>query len=468
MKRIVASVGLVALGASSLEAASASDVATSPLWPLKVSATLRGFYDDNVNSVPGSGDIIVVDGQGNPHTFKHDSFGWEISPALELNWASEEQTKLTVGYAYSFRYFQNRPAGNDQNYDQTHNFNLNLEHHFTERYGIRLVDSFVIGQEPDMLRTGYTFETFQHIPGDNIRNYGQINFTAQLTPLLGLEAGYANSYSDYQNAGATLGTLNPDGTRPVVASLSGALDRMEHDIHLDAHWQWQPQTTLIAGYRFHQVNYIGDEVIGGQAVVTDPGPPPVADLVSGTVVQSADRDNRMHSIYVGADHTFRPDFTGSVRVGATYVDFYNDPSTSSEVSPYALMTLKYTYALESTLEAGFSYDRSATDQVGFSTTSSGKTTFTTDAQTAAVFATVNHRITPKLFGGATVQFQNGTYHGGSRDSENDQFFLAGLNLEYRFNVHFSAHVGYNYDKLFSQVRPEFDRNRVYMGITASY
>ena len=44
----------------------------------------------------------------------------------------------------------------------------------------------------------------------------------------------------------------------------------------------------------------------------------------------------------------------------------------------------------------------------------------------------------------------------------------GLNLRYQFTPNFSADVGYNYDNLESQVQPNYDRNRVYVGVTGSY
>jgi len=44
-----------------------------------------------------------------------------------------------------------------------------------------------------------------------------------------------------------------------------------------------------------------------------------------------------------------------------------------------------------------------------------------------------------------------------------------VNLEYQFDQHLAAHVGYNYDRLVSDVAGrDFTRNRVYLGVTASY
>src|SRR3954447_11439376 len=174
MKKIVASVGLLALGASGLHAATAADGLTAEsAKPWSVAATLRGVYDDNINTAPS--------GPG-----KQDSFGFEVSPSLALSW-SVPQTIVSFSYLYSLKYYDEKPAGNAEHYDQIHTFNALLQHSFNERYQVKAQDSFVIGQEPDLLRSGNAFSTFQRIPGNNIRNYGDISLDGQLTPLLGFE-----------------------------------------------------------------------------------------------------------------------------------------------------------------------------------------------------------------------------------------------------------------------------------------
>ena len=64
MKKFFVSVGLAAAGTASLHAAYAPDShwTTSKMWSL--SATLRGFYDDNYTTTPE----------------KRGSFGFEVSP----------------------------------------------------------------------------------------------------------------------------------------------------------------------------------------------------------------------------------------------------------------------------------------------------------------------------------------------------------------------------------------------------
>jgi hypothetical protein len=121
---------------------------------------------------------------------------------------------------------------------------------------------------------------------------------------------------------------------------------------------------------------------------------------------------------------------------------------------------------QSYVQAGFSFDRNATDVVGAGLPG----TLTLDAESAVFFLTLNHEITPQLFGSLMGQFQNSHYHGGTFNNKDEQYYLIGLDLEYRFNQYFSAHVGYNYDRLESTsgLDRTFDRNRVYVGVTATY
>jgi uncharacterized protein (PEP-CTERM system associated) len=117
------------------------------------------------------------------------------------------------------------------------------------------------------------------------------------------------------------------------------------------------------------------------------------------------------------------------------------------------------------LEVGFSYDYSPSSL--FSATQAGDLTL--NAQSATVYASLTHRITPKLYGSILAQFQNSTYYGGFDDGKADKYYLIGLNLQYRFTPNFSAEVGYNYDYVNSDLPNRgYDRNRIYVGVTGSY
>jgi hypothetical protein len=424
MKKIVASVGLFAVGASGVHAAPGIMGSAEAAKPWSVSATLRGFYDDNVTTAP----------KGTPRT---ETFGFEVRPGFNLHWALE-QSYFSLGYIYSFRYFEEKPPGNADRFDQSHTFNAFLSHAFSDRYLLEVTDSFVIGQEPDLLRATDTFDTFQRIPGDNIRNYGRIKFNAQITPLFGTELGYDNSFFKYDDEGG-------DETFP---SHAGLLDRVEHYFHIDARWRILPDTVGLIGYRFGLIDYTADENIG-------------FDPINDVIYQSDSRNSRSHYVYAGVEHVFRPNLSGSARVGGRYTDYYN--TDESGISPYASASLSYVYAPDSSISVGLTHDMNATDLF-----SAQAGDVTTDAESTTVFGTLTHRIFSRLYGNVMAQFQNSSLNGGQFDNADEQYYLVGLNLEYRFNTHLSTHVGYNFDKLESDAGRSFDRNRVYVGVTAAY
>jgi hypothetical protein len=451
MKKIVASVGLVAIGASGIQTASAQAlVGADASKPWSISATLRGFYDDNTATVPNN---VTV-----PSTQHRDSFGFEVSPSAALAW-SVDQTTVTLGALYSFKHYDHVPLNSTGHNDHTVTFNAGLTHAFNEQISARVSDSFVIGQEPDLLRAGNAFSTFQRVSGNNIRNYGMIGLDAMLTPEFGISAGYDNAFYDYKDRGPGLSGV------VVQPSLAGALNRIENRAHIEGTYQAMPETKLLVGYQFTDVNYNADELIGGHVVGLDVNGNPIV----GDPVFSKNRNSREHTGYVGAEHSFSPELKGAVRVGGSYTEYPDQAGVStvnSSWTPYVNATLRYHYTPLSYVEGGVSYDRNATDVIGAGL--AGTTTL--DAESAVVFLSVNHAITPQLFAGLIGQFQNSSYRGGTFDGNDEQYYLLGINLEYRFNQYFSAQVGYNYDRLESSsaLNRTFDRNRVYIGVTASY
>ncbi len=449
MKKIVASVGLVALGASGLQTASAQSVGVPDASkPWSVALTLRGFYDDNVGTIPN--DQVLLPGE------KRDTFGFEVSPSFTLSLSPDPTTTMNLGALYSLKYYDTKPPNSTDHTDQAFTFNAGLSHNFSEQLSARVSDSFVIGQEPDMLRAGSSFSTFQRVSGDNIRNYGMIGVDAQLTPKVGLGAGYDNAFYDYSAKGAFY-DRRPDKFGEVSPSVAGLLNRDEHRAHIEGLYVLQPETKALLGYKFSEIDYLANEDIGG------------FDDFPGTLIKSDIRNLREHTLYVGMTHNFTPELSAQGRVGGSYVDYYNDPSSSSSWVPYVDANLRYNYAPESYVTLGVGYDVSATDVLGFAGNANGTGSFTLDAESAVVYANISHRLAPNLFGSIMAQFQNSMYHGGDFDGKSEQFYLVGLDLEYRFNPFISAHVGYDYDRLESQdIGRTFDRNRVYIGVTASY
>ena len=315
MKRIVASIGVAALGAACVQTSNAQGDGSKPFT---ASVALRGFYDDNVNTA---------------NSGKLESWGGEISPTLGF-YLRADQTTAQLVYTYDFMYYQNSPQGDGDRNDQTHTIAASLLHTFNERTTLAVSESFVIGQEPDVLRAGPAYASFQRISGDNVRNFANLTLNHQFAPKFGMEVGYANSLFDYAddvyqvnhffgNPAFPFSNVNP-------VSNSGLLDRMEQTAHLDARWTIQPTTVGLIGYAFQYSHYTADQPIG-------------VILVPNQLINSDARDSRSHYVYAGAEHTFMPGLSGSLRGGARFTDNFNSPSKESSTSPYVLASLTYDY-----------------------------------------------------------------------------------------------------------------------------
>jgi uncharacterized protein (PEP-CTERM system associated) len=239
------------------------------------------------------------------------------------------------------------------------------------------------------------------------------------------------------------------------ASLAGILNRIEENVALDLKWQVLPDTIAFVGYSFAWVNYTGDEPIA------------VVPLANSTLIyHSSDRDSLTHYGYVGLEQNFSPNLTATVRAGASYTDVYGDPQqASTSWAPYADVSLSYTYIPGSYVQLGFTHDISATDQI----TPNATGQISQYAENSVVYVDINHRFTPKLIATLIGRVQYTTYQGGLANSFDTTDYGLGLNLSYQFNPHFSVDAGYNYDDVASQISNYgYTRNRVYLGLTATY
>jgi hypothetical protein len=423
MKKIFISAGLAAVSAAGFETvfAAAPDALSPKDW--NVSGTLRGFYDDN----------YAVGGN------QKGSFGFEVSPTISLN-VPLQQTEFGLRYTYGLFYYQQRQDSNADPIDQTHQMELWLDHAFNERWRANASDSFAIGQEPELLDPNNRAVPYR-IKGDNMANHANFTLNTEWTRLFSTALHYGNNFYDYQDSGGNA----------IVPSYAGILNRVEQNVSLDFQWTIQPETMAFIGYNFNLVNYTGGEQIA-------------VDL-NGVPYMSDSRDLMSHTAYVGVNHQFTANLSGMVKGGVTYTDSYNDPRNSTSLSPYADLSVSYTYIPGSYVQVGLTHQINATDVV-----SPGLNGSLTQNQESTVFyADINHRFTPKLLGTVIGRFSSSTFNGGAYNNSSDEAYGLGINLNYQINRHFSADLGYNYDNLVSGISGRsYDRNRVYIGLIAKY
>lgn len=406
---------MVAISATGLQAQYApglSRMETTKPW--SISASLRGFYDDNYFAQPKG--------------LADESFGFELRPRVAFN-LPMEQTYIGGSYTYSMKYYEAR--ANDH-IDHTHEVDLKLDHRFSETMKVAFNDSFVYAREPEVVEgSGTTISTFR-TDSDVLRNRASIDFTIRLTDTLGLAAGYENGWYDYQDDGP--------------GSRSALLDRFEHTFRLDARWQARPDLVGIVGYQLGIINYTDDELLS----------------LAGTLT-SSDRDTRSHYGYVGAEYTISEELSFAGRVGIQYTEYTE--LDNDETGPFADVSGTYRYLPGSYVQAGVRHQRNPTDLAGTGT----GTDVTLDQETTTVFGSVHHRITAKIAANLVGQYQRSVFNGGSFDGDVDNFLLAGINLQYDINQNWTAEAGYNYDRLDSDVGGRsFSRNRIYAGIRLQY
>jgi hypothetical protein len=431
MNKITTTAGFFALGAASLHAAVNAPMVGSveAQKPWSISATLRGFYDDNYATAP--------------KFLKRDSYGFEVSPSAALNLV-REQTTFGLNYTYDLRWYDDRRDHKD---DQSHLVNAKLSHAFTERYKADVSDSFVVAQEPTILDPNQVITVPLRTEGDNMRNTVSASFSAGLTENTDVVLGYTNNWYDYDQRG--------------VGSRSALLDRVENYGRIDLRQVLLPTTVGVIGYQFGAVDYNSPDPIG---VFLTP---------TGFALIPADvRDSYHHYMYIGVDQSITSQLNASVRVGAEYTDYHERKkilgTEDNQWGPYADANATWTYMPRSYVQLGVRHQRAATD-VGFL----GGTTPTQDMEATTVYASLNHQIASKLVGSIVGTYQHSTFEAGAANNLADDFFLAGINLTYEINKFLAAEVGYNYDRLDSElskigVPRSYTRNRVYIGIRASY
>jgi hypothetical protein len=455
MKHVFTSVGFLALGAVSLHAYDPELTRQTSGNAWSVSATVRGFYDDNINTAPDKAYVVNASGTGLVKLTPQDSFGIEVSPSIHIN-LPLEQTFVSLGYTYGLRWYEDRDPNSS---DQSHIFDGKLRHQFSPVHEISVDDSFVVTSEPTVAdKSGIiTTPTKTRTDSDVTHNRGLVDDNIRLTQLVSLDLGYGNNWYDYEQQG--------------TGSRSALLDRIEHLIRADVHYQFKPTLVGVAGYTFGYNDYNGHELIS--TGYTD-----AAGNFHSQPVKSNDRNAYSHYLYVGADVDWTPNLRTSIRLGGQYTDYYNAGENDS--NPYVESSLSWVYAPGSSITFGTRHTRSATDVVQADT----KGHLTLDAESTAVYLQLTHRLTRNLTGSLIAQFQDSEFNGGANDGDSEQLYLLGASLEYRFNQHFTAELGYNYDKLNSDVKTttpattstpqlttdarSYDRNRVYIGLRATY
>lgn len=414
MKKLIKAAGLLTAGAAISTAAFAEG-------PYTLSAGLRGFYDDNIFTGNNKVDIDNADGDNNSSTGadqrKESSFGFEVTPGIRFSFPLDNTT-ISAGYTYGLRYYEDRPG---RSYDQFHLADVQVNHAFNERYKISLFDNFAIAQEPEQVggSPGAPNSQLLRAEGSNLRNTAGLDFTAAIAPQWSAVLGYRNSYYNYD-----------------APQFGDFLDRTEHLPSLGIRYQLSPKTVTSLNYQYGDNNY----------------------------KTANERDSTSHYFFVGVDHSFTARLVGAIRAGAQFIEWDNAQGgqRGDATNPYIDANLTYSYSDGSTAQLGVRHGRNATDLVGV-----------LDQQSTLVYGSINHQITARLRASVVGQYQNaefvGVTNGQGADGSSEDYMSLGFTLNYKINAYLSAEAAYYFDRLSSKIDlRDYDRNRVFVGVRATY
>jgi len=218
-------------------------------------------------------------------------------------------------------------------------------------------------------------------------------------------------------------------------------------------WLLAPQTKLIFGYQYTEVNFTGDEQIR------------VDDIVGFGGLMSSDRDYRSHYGYAGVDHSFSPDLSGALRAGVRFTEQINTSGQPTDTSPYVSAGLTYRQSADTTIGLNFSHDLSVSDVVG-----NDPNTYVRGKENSVAAISLMHRLSPALSASLVGTYQYSEYIGGTGIFDGairtvyPDWPEAGISI----NQHLALEAGYSFDHVESDLNRGYDRNRYDLGVTASY
>jgi len=427
MKKLIYAAGVLSLGGAQVAVQAAEGEPKS--WTLGLSA--QGFYDDNINTAPDSAKV--------------GSWGSLVTPSAGYS-QSWDQTSLDLKASYGAYYFANVGNSVTDRWSQTANVNVGVDHAFNPRLTLDVNDNFAVFQNASQVLLGQV----GRLNGNNINNIANVNLTAELSNRFSLVVGYENDLFRYQED-----------------AFAAFLDRIENYGRLDLRYLVTPKTVAVVGTKSGTLSY--DRNLG----LNQPATPPN----SSNNPSSGLKNNDSYFVYGGFDHSFAPSLLGSLRAGAQIQEFYNynsgyyTPAGSglgTQVNPYVDVNLKYGFTAGSSAVIGVIHKANPSDVGGQVDPTTGVFSPTLQQVSTALYTSVNHAITAKLSGSLVGSFQSSEYVGGYNGLFED-WWSVGATASYQVVRNLAVTVSYYYDLLNSQVPGrQYDRNRVFFGLSASY
>lgn len=364
--------------------------------PYQIFNRLRVEYDDNIYQTE-------EDPEGSIKVIEEMEF--------HLNF-SLQQTFISLRYRPAYVWWDKRE---DDSTDFQHEFDLVVNHTFSPRLNLSLVDTFRRGEQPELVE-------------NNVVIRENDDFT-------------------YNTLNGTMGYMFRPTTRAEVAGRwitlkydqSEVGDLEDFDIYvagLTLREQIVPETTILGELRAETVEY-----------------------------EVEDRGSDSYYVGAGVEQIFSPSLLGSIRGGLQNKEFA-DSEIGSESSPYADLALTFLPSPATRVTAGAGYSLFETDVYPYA-----------NQQRTQVYVSLAHDFTARFSFYMSGGYTTGDYSAdqsieeGAVNDGTEEIILVSARATYKVNrsnwleagwqhQDFQSDLTYSDD---SQIREEYDRNRFDLG-----
>jgi opacity protein-like surface antigen len=360
-----------------------------------VSLQVGAMYDSNIFGAP---------------TDEISSEVFSASPKIAFNASVTDQTFLTASYQPTVDHFTDRPG------DKTlfsHEVFGRVAHAFSPTTTIDFMDFFQITKNPESLLPGVASSNPKVVNTDQSfrRNQFDASFSTNVTKKTSTTVKVRTTEYRFDNA-----------------SLGQDLDRTENLYGLAGSYDLVPEAKGVAEYRRQTIAYRN---------------------------AGANKDKTSDFLLGGIDYKAAEKLTASARVG---VEWRRRDGESNQTAPSAELSLKYDYAQQSFVAAGYAYSLDeSSDVVNY-----------TDAKVNRFFVNLQHALTPLIVASGSVDYEPAVQQGRRGVSDaNETTVRLGAAVSYLPTKNWTISATYDYDRVSSDVAVrELGRSR--MGLSAIY
>lgn len=329
---------------------------------------------------------------------------YEASPSVAFNGSLNDQTFAALEYTATIDHFVDRPG--DKTLD-SHDLMARLAHAFSSTSNIDVSDRYQIIQNPESLLAGLPVNTNQSFH----RNEANGRFVASPRAKLGMTLKARSVLYDYDSP-----------------TLARSLNRMENLSGVAGSYDIVPELKAVGEYRHEDVYY----------------------------QKEGEKKNKRSDFLIGGfDYAVAKKLAVTGRLGGTWRDRASEENTSA---PYAEFSLRYNYAVQSVLTAGYVYAFEETSNVELYN----------DTQVNRFFVNLQHALSALIVASASATYEPSQLQGRRGVADVDEATSRfGLALTWLPTKHWAVSASYDYDHIDSD-DPSRAQERQRVGVSAGY